>query len=111
MSFQKTISSGEGPDSASERATNTGHSMGASVSAGDYQTFKTNAPSNAPFSSSVQGASGRPQLRGGQLVSLHLLGPISLQDRNGQTLTPRGQKAQAILGLLALAPRGQRTRA
>ncbi len=111
MSFQKTISSGDGPDSASERATNTGQSMGASVSAGDHQTFKTNAPSNAPFSSSVQGASGRPQLRGGQLVSLHLLGPISLQDRTGKTLTPRGQKAQAILGLLALAPRGQRTRA
>ena len=46
-----------------------------------------------------------------KLASFHLLGPISIQDPDGQKLTPRGQKAQAILALLALAPRGQRTRA
>ncbi|MGJ8616363.1 MAG: tetratricopeptide repeat protein [Sulfitobacter sp.] len=46
-----------------------------------------------------------------KLVSIHLLGPISLIGRDDEKLTPRGKKAQAILALLALAPRGQRTRA
>ncbi|MGJ8628541.1 MAG: tetratricopeptide repeat protein [Sulfitobacter sp.] len=46
-----------------------------------------------------------------KLVSIHLLGPISLLGRDDKKLTPRGKKAQAILALLALAPRGQRTRA
>ncbi|SHJ16517.1 TPR repeat-containing protein [Palleronia salina] len=44
------------------------------------------------------------------VARLHLIGPLSLTDADGATRTPRGQKAGALLALLALAPRRQRTR-
>lgn len=41
---------------------------------------------------------------------MHLLGPFALTDDAGVPLTPRSQKAQAILAMLALARRGARSR-
>ena len=43
-------------------------------------------------------------------MQLHVLGSFALIGPNQERLTPRGQKAQALLALLALAPRGERTR-
>lgn len=43
-------------------------------------------------------------------AQLFLLGSFALKDSAGQTWTPRGKKSQALLALLALAPRRQRTR-
>lgn len=45
------------------------------------------------------------------LGKLHLLGPIVLLDAHGQVCTPHCKKAQALIALLALSPRGTRTRA
>ncbi|MDD9718425.1 transcriptional regulator [Dinoroseobacter sp. PD6] len=45
-----------------------------------------------------------------QLVKLYVLGPLGLFSAGDRNLTPRGKKAQGLLALLALAPRGQRTR-
>lgn len=45
------------------------------------------------------------------LGKLHLLGPIVLLDAHGQDCTPHCKKAQALIALLALSPRGTRTRA
>ena len=45
------------------------------------------------------------------LGRLHLLGPIVLSDMHGNDCTPPGRKAQALIALLALSPRGTRTRA
>lgn len=44
------------------------------------------------------------------LSKLYVLGPLGLVANDGRSLTPRGKKAQGLLALLALAPRGQRTR-
>ncbi|SEN08045.1 transcriptional regulator [Palleronia pelagia] len=44
------------------------------------------------------------------VARLHLIGPLALTDADGAPCTPRGQKACALLALLALAPRRQRTR-
>ncbi len=41
---------------------------------------------------------------------MYLLGPFTLIDGKGLTLTPRSQKAQAILAMLALSARGTRSR-
>lgn len=41
---------------------------------------------------------------------IYLLGPFTLIDGRGQSLTPRSQKAQAILAMLALSARGTRSR-
>ena len=43
-------------------------------------------------------------------LKMQVLGPFALTDTHQRHLTPRGQKAQALLALLALAPRGERTR-
>ncbi len=43
-------------------------------------------------------------------TQLFLLGPFALRDGTGTVFTPRGTKAKALLALLALAPRKQRTR-
>mgnify|MGYP001826427234 FL=1 len=45
------------------------------------------------------------------LGRLHLLGPIVLSDMHGNDCTPPGRNAQALIALLALSPRGTRTRA
>lgn len=45
-----------------------------------------------------------------QLAKLYVLGPLGLFSAGDRNLTPRGKKAQGLLALLALAPRGQRTR-
>ncbi|WP_425467432.1 SARP family transcriptional regulator [Peteryoungia ipomoeae] len=41
---------------------------------------------------------------------IYLLGPFTIKDGRGQSLTPRSQKAQAILAMLALSARGMRSR-
>ncbi|KAB1121591.1 SARP family transcriptional regulator [Neorhizobium galegae] len=41
---------------------------------------------------------------------MYLLGPFSLVDSKGKSATPRSQKAQAILAMLALSARGSRSR-
>lgn len=41
---------------------------------------------------------------------LYLLGPFSLLDAGGRDLTPKSRKTCALLALLALSPRGTRTR-
>lgn len=42
---------------------------------------------------------------------LYLMGAFALRSANGQEYTPKNRKAQAILAMLALSPRGTRTRA
>jgi DNA-binding SARP family transcriptional activator len=39
-----------------------------------------------------------------------LLGPMTVLDRTGAVCTPKGQKVRALLAMLALAPRGARSR-
>ena len=46
----------------------------------------------------------------GYLMRLHVLGAFALFSLDDRNVTPRGRKVQALLALLALAPRGQRTR-
>jgi DNA-binding SARP family transcriptional activator len=41
---------------------------------------------------------------------MYLLGPFSLVDGKGKSATPKSQKAQAILAMLALSARGSRSR-
>lgn len=41
---------------------------------------------------------------------MYLLGPFAIADDSGHSLTPRSQKAQAILAMLALSRRGSRSR-
>lgn len=41
---------------------------------------------------------------------MYLLGPFEITDDSGRSLTPRSQKAQAILAMLALSRRGSRSR-
>lgn len=43
-------------------------------------------------------------------AKLFLLGPFALHDAAGKNCTPKGKKAQALISLIALAPRQQRTR-
>ena len=56
------------------------------------------------------GQTGRTQVKNA-LGRLYLLGPLVLLDENGTHCTPTGKKCQALLALLALSPRGVRTRA
>ena len=44
------------------------------------------------------------------LCRIFLFGPLTVQDRAGTVRTPRGQKVQALVAMLALAPRGARSR-
>ncbi|MBD3756343.1 MAG: hypothetical protein IE937_12115, partial [Gammaproteobacteria bacterium] len=44
-------------------------------------------------------------------AQLYLLGAFALRDSSGTDRTPKNKKAQAILAMLALSPRGTRTRA
>ncbi|MFD1344753.1 AfsR/SARP family transcriptional regulator [Litorisediminicola beolgyonensis] len=44
------------------------------------------------------------------LPRLYLLGAFSLTDRDGTDRTPKNKKSRALLALLALSPRGTRTR-
>lgn len=41
---------------------------------------------------------------------MYLLGPFTLTDHEGKPVTPKSQKAQAILAMLALSARGSRSR-
>uniref|UniRef100_UPI003B52AF7C transcriptional regulator n=1 Tax=Roseovarius indicus TaxID=540747 RepID=UPI003B52AF7C len=43
-------------------------------------------------------------------LRMYLLGPFALTDTRFGRITPKGQKAQGLLALLALAPRNERTR-
>ncbi len=47
---------------------------------------------------------------GAILARLYLIGPFALTGADGQVLTPRAQKSRAILAMLALSPRGSRSR-
>ena len=42
---------------------------------------------------------------------LHLLGPFVLETIDGEDLTPKAQKSRALLSMLAVSPRGLRSRA
>ncbi|WP_371227332.1 transcriptional regulator [Roseovarius sp. 2305UL8-3] len=44
------------------------------------------------------------------VAKLFVIGPLELTDTSGNSFTPRSKKACALLALLALAPRRQRTR-
>ncbi|WP_237094959.1 SARP family transcriptional regulator [Nereida sp. MMG025] len=44
------------------------------------------------------------------LIKLFLFGPVTVIGEDGQDLTPKSKKARAILAMLALAPRGVRSR-
>ena len=44
------------------------------------------------------------------LFSIFLFGPFLVQGANGQDLTPKSRKSRAILAMLAVAPRGSRSR-
>ncbi len=44
------------------------------------------------------------------VAKLFLIGPLELTDASGASFTPRSKKACALMALLALAPRRQRTR-
>ncbi len=43
-------------------------------------------------------------------VKIYLFGPLSIVGPTGDDLTPRNQKSKAVLAMLALAPRGSRSR-
>ncbi len=43
-------------------------------------------------------------------LDVFLLGPPTVLDRNGNQLTPKNQKSKAVVAMLALAPRGSRSR-
>ncbi len=45
-----------------------------------------------------------------QLLSFHLLGPFAVFDADGKDITPKSQKACALLAMLSLSPRQTRTR-
>lgn len=45
------------------------------------------------------------------VAKLYVLGALALTAINDKNITPSGRKAQGVLALLALSPRGQRTRA
>ncbi|SLN68472.1 hypothetical protein ROA7450_03669 [Roseovarius albus] len=47
---------------------------------------------------------------GGEELSIYLMGPLSVVDEGDQNLTPKNQKSKAALAMLALAPRGSRSR-
>ncbi len=70
------------------------------------QTFPT--PLFTPSRGSE--VSAEPQSGTAQLAKLYVLGPLGLFSAGDRNLTPRGKKTQGLLALLALAPRGQRTR-
>lgn len=44
------------------------------------------------------------------MFRMFLLGPFALVDANGRSVTPKSQKAQALLAMLALSARGSRSR-
>lgn len=50
-------------------------------------------------------------LKDGQSCRIFIYGPISVLDQDGKDLTPRNQKSRAVLAMLAVAPRGSRSRA
>jgi tetratricopeptide (TPR) repeat protein len=43
-------------------------------------------------------------------LEIFLLGPPTVLDRSGNQLTPKNQKSKAVVAMLALAPRGSRSR-
>ncbi|WP_289069484.1 SARP family transcriptional regulator [uncultured Aliiroseovarius sp.] len=43
-------------------------------------------------------------------LDIFLLGPLDVQDHRGNHFTPKNQKSKAVLAMLALAPRGSRSR-
>jgi len=60
----------------------------------------------------ASGKYGVPQRTGyaANRVRIYVLGPMAVVGEGDVSLTPRSKKACALLALLALAPRGQRTR-
>jgi tetratricopeptide (TPR) repeat protein len=57
-----------------------------------------------------QTALNSPSGSTGKEVQIYVLGPMSVIVKGGLDHTPRSRKACALLALLAMAPRGQRTR-
>ena len=45
-----------------------------------------------------------------QKLDIFLFGPLNVAGPDGQNLTPKNQKSKAVLAMLALAPRGSRSR-
>lgn len=66
----------------------------------------TSSLPNAPNSAHAAKMAGTSQI----VAKLFLIGRLELTDTNGSVYTPRGKKACALLALLALAPRRQRTK-
>lgn len=53
---------------------------------------------------------GAHPAEGRNAYRMYMLGPFTLTDQNGRPVTPKSQKAQAILAMLALSARGSRSR-
>lgn len=47
---------------------------------------------------------------GAYLFNVYLFGPLAVTDANNHARTPRSQKSRALIALLALSPRGSRSR-
>ena len=52
----------------------------------------------------------QPETDSSVRCNILLLGPITVQDKDGNGITPRTQKSQALLAMLAVSPRGSRSR-
>ena len=51
-----------------------------------------------------------PSAAGGQLCNIYLFGSLAVTDANNLARTPRSQKSRALIAMLALSPRGSRSR-
>lgn len=100
--FDKKNFSIDGAPVSQTRSMTSLMSGAAARSVTDTANFLPNAPDTVHASSMAD----QNQIR----AKLFLIGPLELTDAAGTSLTPRSKKACALLALLALAPRGQRTR-
>ena len=67
---------------------------------------KDKSPNNYTLGSDLMDRRQQPEAT----YRMFLTGPFALVDRGGKALTPRAQKSQAILAMLALSSRGSRSR-
>src|SRR5690242_9648072 len=58
----------------------------------------------------IEGASGMAETDASTVCYVYLLGSLAIHDTDGAIRTPKAQKARALVALLALAPRGARSR-
>lgn len=73
---------------------------------GHEQYWKSKAPCNDISGSALMDRRQQPEAA----YRMYLIGPFAITDRAGTALTPRSQKSQAVLAMLALSLRGSRSR-